>query len=161
MMARGWRGKSTGWGFYKWVKEHEGDTSDLVIDLDSMRYLPRRQAPMPELVDVSSFSNAGERIARLMQADHKAGRFAWRILSQVMAYAAWMVDRGAGDVADIDRAMHYVFGWSLGPFEIWSALGVAGTARRMQGKGIKLPQWVTELVERDGAFYESVKEATV
>ena len=86
---------------------------------------------------------------------------AWRILSRVLAYSAQKV----GDVADyiisIDRAMRWGFNWSLGPFEMWDAIGLEPSVKRMQSDGLDVPKWVTSLAESGQCFYVTEGDATM
>ena len=50
--------------------------------------------------------------------------------------------------------MKWAFGWRLGPFEIWDALGVERFAGKLAEEGIELPAWVSKMIEKsDGTFY--------
>ena len=51
-----------------------------------------------------------------------------------LAYAARRIGEIADDVVNIDSAMKWGYGWELGPFETWDALGFAET-RRAHGEG--------------------------
>ena len=63
-----------------------------------------------------------------MARQDAAGRFAWRALSQLLAFSAAKAGEVADDIISIDRAMRWGFNWELGPFETWDALGVARTS---------------------------------
>ena len=51
----------------------------------------------------------------------------------------------ADDIVQIDQAMRWGFGWELGPFEIWDAIGVERSVRRMKAEGKAVPALVTAL----------------
>ena len=51
------------------------------------------------------------------------GTFYGISLSPVLVYAAELLGDIANDIVEIDRAMKWGFGWSVGPFELWDALG--------------------------------------
>jgi 3-hydroxyacyl-CoA dehydrogenase len=54
----------------------------------------------------------------------------------------------------VDDGMKWGFGWELGPFEMWDALGFRKVAERMQTEGLELPKWVGTMLERDApGFY--------
>ena len=152
LVQRGWTGEKAGQGFYKRI-EAEGATEILVLDADTFEYRPRKRIEAASLAAVRDLEDAGERASMLVDADDAAGRFAWRVLSRSLAYAAWKVGEVSDDIAGIDRAMRWGFGWELGPFELWDSLGVAKTAERMRADGLSLPGWVNELAGRDGPFY--------
>lgn len=153
MLDKGWLGEKSGQGFYKRVKE-QGETKILALELESMEYRPRRRAQAPSLAAVRNIDDAAERLKTLLSAEDQAGQFAWRTLSQGLAYAASKVGEVADDIVSIDRAMRWGFGWELGPFEAWDVLGVPETARKMEADGIALPEWVTKLANEGGTFYQ-------
>ncbi|MEE9284116.1 MAG: enoyl-CoA hydratase-related protein, partial [Dehalococcoidia bacterium] len=152
LVGRGWTGDKGGQGFYKRVREG-GATQILTLDPATMEYRPRRRAQDPSLAAAAGQGDVGTRLRELVNADDRAGRFAWRVLSQVLAYSARKVGEVADDIDNIDRAMRWGFGWELGPFEAWDALGVADSVRRMVADGVQVPGWVMDLVATGNTFY--------
>ncbi len=97
----------------------------------------------------------GERLKGLINADDKAGKFAWRLLSRTLQYSAMLVGEIADDIVNIDRAMRWGFNWDLGPFEAWDAIGVADSVARMKKDGLKVPEWVDQMLAGGRkSFYE-------
>ena len=126
MVRRGWTGEKAGRGFYQRVEGPDG-SQVLVLDPERLEYRPRRRFQAPSLAAVRSIEDPAQRLRRLVAADDPAGRFAWRVLSRALAYTAQKVGEVADDVASVDRALRWGFGWELGPFEAWDALGVPET----------------------------------
>ena len=154
MLERGWNGEKGGQGFYKRVRK-EGATQILVLDPASMEYRPRSRPTAPSLDAARAEPNLGNRLRALIEADDWAGRFTWRVFSQVLPYAASKLGEVAEDIINIDRGLHWGFGWELGPFQLWDALGVRETVPRMKAEGIDVPAWVERMAEADGTFYRS------
>jgi 3-hydroxyacyl-CoA dehydrogenase len=48
------------------------------------------------------------------------------------------------DVAEIDRALQWGFGWEIGPFAIWEVLGFEKVLADMDGMGLAVPAWVRD-----------------
>jgi len=64
-------------------------------------------------------------------------------------------------IVDVDRAMRWGFGWELGPFETWDAIGVEPMAKQFEKEGKALPPLVTELLASGKkSFYESAQGET-
>ena len=42
--------------------------------------------------------------------------------------------------AEVDRAMRWGYANAMGPFELWDAIGVEETARRLEAEGRALPE---------------------
>ncbi len=61
----------------------------------------------------------------------------------------------ANDVLAVDEAMRWGFGWSMGPYELWDALGFRQTVERMKEENRSIPSWVEDLYNngKEG-FYE-------
>ena len=45
-------------------------------------------------------------------------------MSPVLTYSAELHGEIADDIVAIDHAMKWGFGWEMGPFETWDAIGV-------------------------------------
>ena len=91
----------------------------------------------------------------------KAGEFLRRTLQDTCMYAARRVPEIADRIVDVDFAMRLGFGWELGPFETWDALGIEAIAGSSSHDGEALPQPVEALL-RSGKqkFYEQHDGAT-
>lgn len=157
LVKRGWLGEKAGQGFYKRVRGSEG-SDILALDYKAMEYRPQRKVSIPSLDATQGIEEAAERLRALAYADDRAGRFVWQALRDTLLYAAHRVPEIADDIVSVDRAMRWGFGWELGPFEIWDALGVERTSKRMEQEGRTLPTLVTKLLgSGDASFYR--KEA--
>lgn len=153
LVKRGWLGEKAGQGFYKRVKGSEG-SEILALDYKAMEYRPQRKVSIPSLDATQGIEDAAERLRALAYADDRAGRFVWHALRDTLLYAAHRVPEIADDIVSVDRAMKWGFGWELGPFEIWDALGVERTSKRMEQEGKTLPPLVTKLLgSGDASFY--------
>ncbi|HEX6989716.1 MAG TPA: 3-hydroxyacyl-CoA dehydrogenase/enoyl-CoA hydratase family protein, partial [Bacillota bacterium] len=152
MLERGWLGEKAGRGFYRRVKE-DGRTEILALDLDTLEYRPRRELQAPSLQALAGLDDPAGRVRRLLAADDAAGRFAWALTRRVLLYTAAKAPEISDDLVGIDRAMRWGFGWELGPFELWDALGVPETVARMEAEGDEVPAWVRRVADGPGAFY--------
>lgn len=76
---------------------------------------------------------------------------------QILSYSAHRIPEIADSPLNIDQAMRWGFGWQLGPFEIWDAIGFSQVIQDMQAAGIVVPQWVEKmrLAEID-SFYQDI-----
>jgi len=154
MVRRGWLGNKAGQGFYKRVKGPKGDEF-YVLDYRTMEYRPQGKVSFPSLEAARGIEDVGTRIKRLTDADDRAGRFIWKLLSGVLVYAANRIPEIADDVVSVDRAMRWGYRWELGPFETWDALGIEESARRLQEEKQTIPPLVQTLLEIGGrSFYQ-------
>jgi 3-hydroxyacyl-CoA dehydrogenase len=120
LVKRGWVGSKAGQGFYR--KNTGGEI--LTLDPSSMSYRPKQPARFPSIDTARSLDDAGERIRKLFLGNDKVGAFLRETLGSTLIYAARVAPSIAHSIDDVDRAMRWGFGWDLGPFETWDAIGV-------------------------------------
>jgi 3-hydroxyacyl-CoA dehydrogenase len=103
--------------------------------------------------ELAAIEDPGERIRRLVGMGESAApggkgvarRFAWRLLSRSLAYAARRVGEITDDVTAIDEAMRWGYNWDLGPFETWDAIGFDAVVDRMEKDGVALPASIARM----------------
>ncbi len=162
MLKRGWMGEKSGQGFYKRVRGGEGEKEILSLDWKSLDYRPRVKAKFGSIEMGKSIEDLGERLRSLTSARDKAGEFLWAQISEVCCYAARRVPEIADSVVDIDRAMRWGFAAEMGPFEVWDALGVAETAKRLESEQREVPPLVANLLAAGyTSFYKSQQGRTL
>ena len=138
LVENGALGSKTRAGFYK--KEGKVIKS---IDPASGGYAEAK--PM-DIGDVKAIKKAGNLPARLkaLYADSgRAGAFFRKSTHALLGYSARRIPEIADNPADIDRAMQWGFGWELGPFGIWDALGFEEVLNNMRTEGEELPEWIS------------------
>jgi len=149
MVAKGLLGRKSGAGFYKKVKGTDGSTI-LTLDLETLDYRERKKASFPELEALKSVDDRAERVKKLVFGKGRAAEAAWQMLAATLSYAAMRVGEICDDASAVDRAIRWGFNWTLGPFEVWDALGFRTVTERLLAEEYPLPAWVTELHEADG-----------
>ena len=159
MVARGCTGQKAGQGFYRRVETERG-REILVLDPATLEYGPRSGRKAPS-TDAESPDDPRARLSTLAASDTDAGRFVWRVLSQMMVYSASKLAAIAGDIISIDRAMRWGYAWELGPFETWDAIGLSGSLPRMEADGVHVPDWVKDLGSSGGSFYRDEPVGTL
>jgi 3-hydroxyacyl-CoA dehydrogenase len=167
MLARGWLGEKTGSGFYKRVKKG-GESEILTLDWHKMEYRPRQKAKFGSIEAGKGIENTRERLRALVspalegKTGDKANQFLWNGLSETCLYAARRIPEIANSILDVDRAMRWGFGWELGPFEMWNAIGVERMAKAMERDGKEMPPLVAGALNfPKKVFYESEKGNTL
>jgi 3-hydroxyacyl-CoA dehydrogenase len=123
MVERGWVGDKAGQGFYK--KEKTATGSEIrTLDPATMTYRPKQSPKLPSLEAARSIDDVGERIRTLFGGLDKVGDFLRDVLGPTLFYAAKVTPQIANSIDDVDRAMKWGFGWTLGPFETMDAIGI-------------------------------------
>jgi 3-hydroxyacyl-CoA dehydrogenase len=119
LIERGWIGEKAGQGFYK-----RADSRILVLDPGTFTYHEKKGVHLPALDAVRNVDDAASRTKTLFLDPGKVGSFLRRTLGPTLLHTAEVADEIADSIDDVDRAMQWGFGWELGPFEIWDAIGV-------------------------------------
>ncbi|MEL3972479.1 3-hydroxyacyl-CoA dehydrogenase NAD-binding domain-containing protein [Rossellomorea oryzaecorticis] len=142
MLDNGWLGSKSGQGFFlKQGKEI------LELNPETLEYEPRKKLKTASIEMSKNEKGLPNKIKSLVYAKDKAGSLLWNIISPVLTYSAQLHGEIADDIVAIDRAMKWGFGWELGPFETWDAIGVEKSVTRMKEEGVTVPQWVEEMLE--------------
>ncbi|MEO2049752.1 MAG: 3-hydroxyacyl-CoA dehydrogenase NAD-binding domain-containing protein [Pirellulales bacterium] len=151
MIAEGYTGRKGKGGFYRLNKtsgegQSGGKKVKEAIDLLTGEYHP---AVKPTLESIA----AGKQGLRaLVEHPDKGGRYAWKLLSQTLSYAASLVPEIADTVAQIDEAMRLGYAWKRGPFEMIDQLGPAWFADRLKQQGCPVPDLLKQV--GTGTFYQ-------
>lgn len=150
LVERGSLGQKSGAGFYR-----KQGKQILALDFESLDYRPLRKPHMDGIGVARRYTDLGKKLHALVYNPDPAGELAWELTIGTLAYAARRVGEIADQITDIDQAMKWGFGWQLGPFETWDAIGVAKSVRRMTDEGKPVPDFAKRLLDegRD-TFYD-------
>ncbi len=161
MLEKGWIGDKAGQGFYKKTKGGSGEREILTLDLASFEYRERQKPRFPVLDMARNLDDPVERAKMLFASDDRAGRFAWKTMSEVFAYAANRIPEVCDRVVEVDRCVKWGFAWELGLFEMWDALGVRKVVERMAKEGHPIPANVEKMLASGAdSFYRKVNGGT-
>ncbi len=150
MVDRKWLGSKTGQGFYK-----KQGSEILQLDLKTLEYVPQIKPRFASIGSTKGVDDVNERIRRMVAGTDRASSLARAVLFESLIYAATRLGEIADDVAEVDRAMRWGFGWESGPFETWDALGMAPAADLMKAAGLVVPDWVTaRIAAGETSFYK-------
>jgi 3-hydroxyacyl-CoA dehydrogenase len=123
LVARGWVGEKAGQGFYKKMQQ-DGKSVILALDPATLEYRPPQTVQIASLETAKTIEPLGERLRALFLGRDKVGEFLRATLGPLLLYTARVTPEIAHSIDDVDRAMRWGFGWELGPFETWDAIGV-------------------------------------
>ena len=143
MIEKGWLGSKTKGGFYKKI-----DGKICVLDYNTMEYKPKESVRADSIGAARGISDVGERVKKLVNGDDRFAKLAWESTARTLIYAANRLGEIADDVFNCDRAMRWGFGWELGPFETWDAIGVPQSVERMKAEGMPVPEIVTDMLAK-------------
>jgi 3-hydroxyacyl-CoA dehydrogenase len=145
LIAKGALGQKTGAGIFQ-----KRGKDIVVLDLAQQDYRAASGEAAPEVVEILKLKDPAEKFGKLRASQHKQAQFLWSIFRDLFHYSAFHLSSIADTARDVDLAIRWGYGWSLGPFETWQAAGwkqVTGWIREdiAAGKSMsdaRLPDWV-------------------
>ena len=158
LAERKWLGDKTGQGFYKKTKNEKGETEILTLDLKEMEYKPKQKVKFATLEQTKPIDNLRERLPVLLSGKDKAGEFYRDSFYGLFEYVSNRIPEIADELYRIDDALRAGFGWELGPFQTWDAVGVKKTVAKMEEAGYKPKQWVHEMLEAGHESFYKIQE---
>jgi 3-hydroxyacyl-CoA dehydrogenase len=123
LIERGSVGEKSGEGFYRRQKS-AGGAEILTLEPATLTYRAKQPPRLAALDAAKPIENLAERTKTLFLGKDNVGEFLRATLGPLLIYAARVALDVAHSIDDVDRAMRWGFGWELGPFETWDAIGV-------------------------------------
>ncbi|MFN5209372.1 MAG: 3-hydroxyacyl-CoA dehydrogenase NAD-binding domain-containing protein [Bacteroidota bacterium] len=148
MVKNNWLGSKTGQGFFKKVKNANGSSEILVLDLKTLEYRPQQKAKFASLEATKQIDDLKKRLPMLLHGKDKAGEFYRANFFGLFSYVSHRIPEISDQVYPVDEAMRSGFGWDLGPFEYWDALGVKQVLDMMEAEGYKPAPWVKDMISK-------------
>lgn len=145
MMENNWLGSKTKQGFYKKVKNDEGKSEILSLDLNTMEYRAKQKVNFPTLGLTKTIDDLKQRTKMLLNAKGKEGAFYQKVFGGIFAYVANRVPEIADELYKIDDALKAGFGWELGPFETWDIIGFDRGLEMIEAENKQIAGWLTEM----------------
>ncbi|TWG92546.1 3-hydroxyacyl-CoA dehydrogenase [Luteimonas sp. J16] len=165
LVAKGALGQKTGAGVFR-----KAGKDILVLDLEKQDYRPADRKAADEVVEILKTKDPAEKFRKLRESQHPQARFLWAAFRDLFHYSAYHLADIAETARDVDLAIRWGYGWSLGPFETWQAAGWKQVAQWIAddivaGKAMSnapLPDWVfdgREGVHAAEGSYSPVQDA--
>ncbi len=150
-----WLGDKTGQGFYKKIKGEGGKSEILALNLKTFEYEPSQKVKF-EVFEKTKNLALKDRFAVLMADKTKAGEFYRKTILDGFKYVTNRIPEISDELYRIDAAICAGFGWEMGLFETWDALGVEKGIEMMATEGMKPAEWVNEMLASGAkTFYKS------
>ena len=163
MIEKKWLGNKTKQGFYKKTKDAKGKSVKLMLDLDTMEYVPAGKPKFDSIVAAKKKENIRESMKTVFNGEDKAGDYVREYLCKNFIYAANRVGEICDNIMAIDNAMKWGYNHQLGPFESWDAVGVKAAIDVMKKLKLKVPKKIDEMLKKgcesfytkkaDGLYY--------
>ncbi len=154
MLERKLLGEKTGQGFYKRVKNAEGESTILELNLKTLEYEAQQKVRYPSLGNARNISDPVQRMLAVLDGDDRASQFARETTADSLIYSANRAQEIAESIVDIDNAMRWGFNFDLGSFEVWDVLLQHPATLEKVFAGRELPELVQRVkTQGQGTFY--------
>lgn len=157
LMENKWLGDKTGQGFYKKTKDAAGKTLILALNLKTFEYEPSQKVKFATLESTKMIDDLKKRFGILLKGTDKAGEFYRRTFADGFKYASFRIPEISDELFRIDQAICAGFGWEMGLFETWDAIGVKKMIEIMEQVGSKPAAWVYEMLESGNETFYKVE----
>ena len=156
LMENKWLGSKSGQGFYKKVKNKDGKSEILTLDLDTMDYRSKKSAKFATLELTKTIDKVIDRFPVLVNGKDKAATFYRKSFGALFAYVSHRIPEISDELYKIDDAMKAGFGWEHGPFQIWDAVGLEKGLEFIKAEGLEAASWVDEMKSEGISSFYSV-----
>ena len=157
MKENNWLGSKSGQGFYKKIIDKNGQKEILELDLVSLDYKPSKKTKFDTITKAKKIDDLTKRMTILFSGNDKAGKFYRKILCGIFSYAANRIPEISDHIYSLDDAMKAGFGWELGPFELWDAIGFKKGLETIKKLNLSIPAWIEKIdLNSDFSFYKLV-----
>ena len=158
MEANKWLGDKTKQGFYKKTKSADGKTEILALDLKTLEYRPQQKVKSATLEITKTIENVKDRMKVFAAGKDRAGELFRASFFGLFEYVSDRIPEIADELYRIDDAMRAGFGWDLGPFEVWDAVGITEAVAGMEKYGNAPAAWVTEMLTAGNTTFYKVED---
>ncbi len=154
MVDKNMLGSKTGKGFF--FKDRAAKGEIMALDLKTLEYRPQVKPKFATMDAAKKEDDLVKRMPILYTGTDKAGDFYRKSFHGLFAYVSHRIPEITDDLYKIDDALRAGFGWELGPFELWDAVGVKTALDAMSAAGIAVSPWVAEMLKAGNtSFYKT------
>ncbi len=157
MLDNNWLGSKTKQGFFKKVVV-DGKKKFLTLDFNTLEYKEDPKPKFSVFEKTKGINDLAKRMPIFMADKGKAGAFYRASFYSLFQFVSNRIPEITEDIYKVDDALNAGFGWKLGPFQTWDAVGVEATVKAMEENGYKANQWVYDMLEAGiKSFYKIEK----
>ncbi|MDN0073571.1 3-hydroxyacyl-CoA dehydrogenase/enoyl-CoA hydratase family protein [Crenobacter sp. SG2303] len=155
LIAAGALGAKTRVGIYK-----KDGKQMFVLDPKTGDYVGSGEKGDDAIKEILKIADPAQKFKKLRESSHPQAQFLWACFRDVFHYIGFHLADIANSARDVDFAIRWGFGWSVGPFETWQSAGWQQVAKWVEedvkaGKALtsaELPAWVLE-ADRTGVHF--------
>ncbi len=149
MLNNNMLGSKTGKGFYKKIKDDNGKSKILALNLNTFKYNEQKKVSYETLKNARKCKKRDEKFKTLISGNDKASKFYEENFARMFGYIQNRIPEISNDITSIDAALKTGFGWKDGPFEIWNYIGVKEGVKLMKKFDLKPAEWINEMIKKN------------
>ncbi len=154
MLDNKWLGSKTGQGFFK-KEEQNGVKKFLTLDFNTLEYKEDARPNFPVFEKTKGVDDLRKRMKILFTDKGKAGEFYRSSFFSLFRFVSNRIPEISNEIYKIDDGLNAGFGWKLGPFETWDAVGLKENMAAMEESGKKPAQWIYDMLAAGAeSFYK-------
>ncbi len=157
MIENKWLGQKTKQGFFKKVNKEDGSSEILSLDFKKLEYVPQKKAKFATLDATRTIDKLEDRFPVLVAGKDAAGNFYRKYFYTLFQYVSNRIPEISDEVYRVDDAMSAGFGWALGPFKVWDAIGLEKAIKGMEENGTKPAQWIYDMLANGHTSFYKVE----
>ncbi len=159
LLDNSWLGDKTKQGYFKKTVSPEGKKEILELNLADFSYNKSPKVEFELLKKAKEIDNLRQRLQFLVADKGKVGQFYQQVFFELFQYVSHRIPEISDEVYRIDQAICAGFGWDIGPFALWDALGVAKTTEAMHAAGLAPAHWISEMLAAGKPSFYTVQKA--
>jgi len=149
-------GQKSKQGFFK-KEVIDGKRVFKALNLETLEYQEYPKPRFDVVGKAKKIDDLRKRMQLLMADKGKVGDFFRKSFYGLFQFVSNRIPEISDEVYKIDDGLRAGFGWQLGPFENWDAVGVADSVKAMEEAGVKPAQWVYDMLESGAASFYKVE----
>jgi len=146
MIENKWLGQKTKQGFFKKVNKEDGSSEILSLNFKTLEYVPQKKAKFATLDATKTIDKLEDRFPVLIAGKDAAGNFYRKYFYTLFQYVSNRIPEISDEIYRVDDAMSAGFGWALGPFKVWDAIGLEKAVKGMEENGTKPAKWIYDMI---------------
>ncbi len=151
MIKAGYTGRKGKGGFYRLNPDPSKKKEKQALRITARKFDESMYvaADKPKLASADAGKSG---LRTVLTHEDDGGKYAWKVLAQTLAYAAFLVPEVADTIFEVDEAMKLGYNWKTGPFEMIDELGAEWFAGKLKEQGIPVPKLLASV--GSGKFYK-------
>lgn len=156
-----WFGNKSGKGFF--VKSTELDSSGKAIihamDLQTLEYRPDPKTLLESIQISKQIEELPKRLKAILKCNDDGAVLIRKSLGFLFGYTANRIPEISDHLFSVDQALRNGFGWEMGPFEYWDAIGFEEGLALLKELQIEAPNWLEEMQAKGLNTFYQIKDS--